>query len=53
LDAGSTDFRAAVLEETGRRGAGLVVEAVGSRETFLLSLELAAAEATITVSIKF
>ena len=47
VDAGSTDFRAAVLEETGGRGAALVVEAVGSRETFPLSLELAAAEATI------
>jgi L-iditol 2-dehydrogenase len=47
VDAGSTDFRAAVLEETGGRGAGLVVEAVGSRETFPLSLELAAAEASI------
>ncbi len=47
VDAGSTDFRAAVLEETGGRGADLVVEAVGSRETFPLSLELAAAESTI------
>jgi L-iditol 2-dehydrogenase len=47
VDAGSTDFRAAVLEETGGRGADLVVEAVGSRETFPLSLELAAAEANI------
>jgi L-iditol 2-dehydrogenase len=47
VDAGSTDFRAAVLEETGGRGADLVVEAVGSRETFPLSLELAAAESSI------
>ena len=47
VDAGSTDFRAAVLEETGGRGADFVVEAVGSRETFPLSLELAAAEANI------
>jgi L-iditol 2-dehydrogenase len=47
VDAGSTDFRAAVLEETGGRGADLVVEAVGSRETFPLSLELAAAESNI------
>ena len=47
VDAGSTDFRAVVLEETGGRGADLVVEAVGSRETFPLSLELAAAESSI------
>src|SRR5580693_9714676 len=47
VDAGSTDFRAAVLEETGGHGAGLVVEAAGSRETFPLSLELAAAESSI------
>ena len=36
-----------MLEATGGRGADLVVEAVGSRETFPLSLELAAAEANI------
>jgi L-iditol 2-dehydrogenase len=47
VDAGSTDFRAAVLEETGGRGADLVVEAVGSRKTFPLSLELAAVESSI------
>jgi L-iditol 2-dehydrogenase len=47
VDAGSTDFRAAVLEETGGRGAALVVEAVGSRKTFPLSLELAAVESSI------
>jgi L-iditol 2-dehydrogenase len=47
VDAGSTDFRAAVLEETGGRGADLVVEAVGSRETFPLSLELAAVGSSI------
>ena len=46
-NTGSTDFRAAVLEETGGRGADLVVEAVGSRETFPLSLELAADGATV------
>ncbi|HEY2280024.1 MAG TPA: zinc-binding dehydrogenase [Streptosporangiaceae bacterium] len=40
-------FRAAVLEATGGRGAGLVVEAVGSRETFPLSVELAADSATV------
>jgi L-iditol 2-dehydrogenase len=52
VDAGAVntstgDFLAAVLEETGGRGADLVVEAVGSRETFPLSLELAAAESHI------
>ncbi|HEY0934894.1 MAG TPA: zinc-binding dehydrogenase [Trebonia sp.] len=47
VDAGQADFRAAVLEATGGRGAGLVVEAVGSRETFPLSLELAAPGATL------
>jgi threonine dehydrogenase-like Zn-dependent dehydrogenase len=36
-----------VLEATGGRGAGVVVEAVGSRETFPLSLELAAPGATL------
>ena len=40
-------FRSAVLEATGGRGAGLVVEAVGSRETFPLSVELAADSATV------
>ncbi len=46
-DASEGDFRSAVLEATGGRGADLVVEAVGSRETFPLSLELAAARATV------
>ena len=41
------DFRSAVLEATGGRGADVVVEAVGSRETFPLSLELAAPGATL------
>jgi L-iditol 2-dehydrogenase len=36
-----------VLEATGGRGADLVVEAVGSRETFPLSLDLAAPGATL------
>jgi threonine dehydrogenase-like Zn-dependent dehydrogenase len=44
---GHGDFRAAVLEATGGQGADVVVEAVGSRETFRQSLELAAAGATI------
>jgi L-iditol 2-dehydrogenase len=47
VDAGARDFRAAVLEATGGQGAGVVVEAVGSRETFPLSLELAGMGATI------
>jgi threonine dehydrogenase-like Zn-dependent dehydrogenase len=46
-DADGAEFRAAVLEATGGRGAGLVVEAVGSRETFPLSVELAADSATV------
>jgi L-iditol 2-dehydrogenase len=45
--ADGDDFRAAVLTATGGRGADLVVEAVGSRETFPLSLELAADRATV------
>jgi L-iditol 2-dehydrogenase len=45
--AGEEGFRLAVLEATGGRGAGLVVEAVGSRETFPLSVELAADSATV------
>jgi L-iditol 2-dehydrogenase len=36
-----------VLEATGGQGAGVVVEAVGSRETLSLSLELAAVGATL------
>jgi len=47
VDVGAGDFRAAVLEATAGLGAGVVVEAVGSRETFLQSLEVAAAGATI------
>ncbi len=47
VDANSADFRAAVLEATGGRGTDVVVEAVGSRETFPLSLEVAAPAATL------
>jgi L-iditol 2-dehydrogenase len=47
VDATSADFREAVIEATGGQGAGVVVEAVGSRETFPLSLELAAPGATL------
>ena len=46
-DAGAGDFLTAVLEATGGRGADVVVEAVGSRETFPLSVELAAPGATV------
>jgi L-iditol 2-dehydrogenase len=46
-DAGGIAFRSAVLEATGGQGAGLVVEAVGSRATFPLSLDLAADGATV------
>ena len=46
-DAGAGDFLAAVMAATGGRGAGVVVEAVGSRETFPLSVELAAPGATV------
>jgi L-iditol 2-dehydrogenase len=47
VDASTGDFRLAALEATGGRGADLVVEAVGSRETFPLSLEVAAPGATL------
>ena len=47
VNAGTGDFRLAVLESTGGQGAGVVVEAVGSRATFPLSLELAAPGATL------
>jgi L-iditol 2-dehydrogenase len=47
VDANAADFRSAVLEATNGRGADLVVEAVGSRETFPLSLEVAAPGATL------
>jgi L-iditol 2-dehydrogenase len=47
VDASAVDFRSAVLEATGGRGADVVVEAVGSRETFPLSLDLAAPGATL------
>jgi L-iditol 2-dehydrogenase len=47
VDANAVDFRSAVLEATGGRGTDLVVEAVGSRETFPLSLEVAAPGATL------
>lgn len=47
VDAGVRDFSAAVLEATAGQGAAVVVEAVGSRETFPQSLELAAFGATV------
>src|SRR3984885_11574582 len=46
-DANTADFRSAVMQATDGRGADVVVEAVGSRETFPLSLELAAPGATL------
>src|ERR1700744_5781384 len=47
VDAGTTDFAAAVRGGTGGPGGGLVVEAVGSRATFPLSVQVAAPGATI------
>jgi L-iditol 2-dehydrogenase len=47
VDAGAADFRSAVMKATDGRGADVVVEAVGSREAFPLSLELAATGATV------
>jgi L-iditol 2-dehydrogenase len=47
VDVGTRDFSAAVLDATAGQGAGVVVEAVGSRETFPQSLELAAFGATV------
>ena len=47
VDASTADFRPAVMEATGGRGAGLVVEAVGSRATFPESVELAAPGGTL------
>jgi L-iditol 2-dehydrogenase len=47
VDADAADFVSAVREATDGRGGGVVVEAVGSRETFPLSLRLAAPGATV------
>jgi L-iditol 2-dehydrogenase len=47
VDASTGDFRSAVMDATDGQGTALVVEAVGSRETFPLSLELAAPGATL------
>jgi L-iditol 2-dehydrogenase len=47
VDANDADFKSAVMQATGGRGAGMVVEAVGSRETFPLSVDLAAPGATL------
>jgi L-iditol 2-dehydrogenase len=46
-DVGPGDFPSAVFAATGGRGADVVVEAVGSRATFPLSLQLAAPGATL------
>jgi L-iditol 2-dehydrogenase len=47
VDAGSGDLRDAVMETTGKRGADIVVEAVGSPDTFLASARLASRNATL------
>jgi len=47
VESGTDGFGPAVLAATGGRGAGLVVEAVGSREAFAQSLEVAAPGATV------
>ena len=47
VDAGTVDFLSAVMEVTDGRGVDLVVEAVGSREAFPLSVKLAATGATV------
>jgi len=48
VDASTGDFRSAVMEATDGQGTALVVEAVGSRETFRWpDLELAAPGATL------
>jgi L-iditol 2-dehydrogenase len=46
-DVGPGDFPSAVFAATSGRGADVVVEAVGSREAFPLSLQLAAPGATL------
>ena len=40
IDASSTDVRSAVLDLTDGRGADYVIEAVGRRDTFLLTTDL-------------
>jgi L-iditol 2-dehydrogenase len=47
VDASTADFGSAVAAVTGGRGADIVVEAVGSRETFPQSLAVAAPGATL------
>ncbi len=47
VNADTDDFTAAVMEATGGRGADVVVEAVGSREAFPISLQVAAFGATL------
>jgi L-iditol 2-dehydrogenase len=47
VDAGVVGFQSVVMKATRGRGADVVVEAVGSREAFRLSLELAAAGAAV------
>jgi L-iditol 2-dehydrogenase len=47
VDANTGDLRDAVMDATSRRGADVVVEAVGSQDTFLASARLAARDATL------
>ena len=47
VDAASAPLRDAVMEATDRQGADIVVEAVGSADTFLASTRLAARNATL------
>jgi L-iditol 2-dehydrogenase len=47
VDANAADLRDAVMASTGGRGADIVVEAVGSADTFLASTRLAARDATL------
>jgi L-iditol 2-dehydrogenase len=47
VDANTADLRDAVMGSTGGRGADIVVEAVGSADTFLASTRLAARDATV------
>lgn len=47
VDANTADLRDAVMASTGGRGADIVVEAVGSADTFLASTRVAARDATL------
>jgi L-iditol 2-dehydrogenase len=47
VDANTGELRQAVMDSTDKRGADVVVEAVGSAPTFLASAQLAARDATV------